>query len=282
MTTSQIVFAGAGDLAARAMAYLAASNSDAVLTGIARSVKSLAHGQLIQGDLTQSATLDQIKALAPKVIVVTLVPNGEGADGYQRGYIEPLQALVNHATFWQHAPLILFASSTGVYHQTDGEIVDESSPTEPTSYSGQYMLQAEQLLADSGLPYCIVRLGGIYGPGRDFLIRQVRAGKGGGPDYTNRIHQDDAGNCIGFLVASYLAGKQLPSCILACDSEPAPSNAVREFIADQLNLDKKTLMPSPSGRGGNKRCNNALLLAQGFELRYPSFREGYGDVAKQG
>ncbi|HEY7774117.1 MAG TPA: NAD(P)H-binding protein [Marinagarivorans sp.] len=282
MANSQIVFAGAGDLAARAMDYLAASSQNVTFTGVARSAKKFAHGQLLQGDLTQAATLEQLRALAPKAIVVTLVPNGQGADGYHRGYIEPLQALVSQAKAWPQPPLIIFASSTGVYHQTDGEIVDETSPTEPASYSGACLLQAEQLLADSGLPYCAVRFGGIYGPGRDFLIRQVQDGKGGGPDYTNRIHQDDAGRCLGFLVSSNLAGKPLPTCLLACDSEPAPSNTVRAFIAQQLGLNQNHLTPSPSGRGGNKRCSNARLLSLGFVLQYPSFRQGYGDMARLG
>ena len=144
MTKSQIVFAGAGDLAVRAMDYLATEKNDIRCLAVSRSEKTFAHAQFLQGDLTCEATLTQIQSYQPKVIVVTLVPNGEGAEGYRRGYIEPLQALINHAQQWQSKPLIIFASSTGVYHQTQGEKVDEGTATEPTGYSGICMLQTEQ------------------------------------------------------------------------------------------------------------------------------------------
>ena len=279
MTKSQIVFAGAGDLALRAMDFLAARTNDVQCLAVSRSEKTFAHASFLQGDLTRETTLTQIQSYQPKVIVVTLVPNGEGAEGYRRGYIEPLQALINHVQQWQIKPLIIFASSTGVYHQTQGESVDEDSATEPTGYSGTCMLEAEQLLMSSSLSHCIVRLGGIYGPGRDFLIRQVEAGKGGGPDFTNRIHQEDAGRCLGFLVEQYLADKALPGLLLACDNEPVPSQQVRVFIAERLQVDKDSLKPSSSGRGGNKRCMNARLMSLGFTLNYPTYREGYGYVA---
>ena len=279
MTKSQIVFAGAGDLASRAIACLTQHESHVQCVALSRREKSIANAQSLLGDLTDDATWAQVKDIQPQVIVVTLVPNGGGAQGYQRGYIEPLEKLIKQVKQWAIAPAIIFASSTGVYHQTAGEQVDETSPTEPTGYSGLCMLQAEQLLARSGLPYCGVRFGGIYGPGRDFLIRQVQAGKGGGPDFTNRIHQDDAGRCLAFLVTQYLAHKNLPNCLLACDNEPASSQQVRTFIATKLGLSADYLQPSASGRGGNKRCLNTRLLNLGFTFNYPTYREGYGYVA---
>ncbi|WP_053980357.1 hypothetical protein [Marinagarivorans algicola] len=277
-----VVFAGAGDLAQRAIADLQTLSQAAAITAIARSAKVIAGAQFIQGDLLAARTQEAIAALQPSVIVVTLVPNGGGESGYQQGYIAPLQALLARLTHGAQgassgpsSPFIIFASSTGVYHQTDGSWVDEHSATSPAHFSGQCMLQAEQLLEQSGLPYCSVRFGGIYGPGRDFLIKQVQAGHGGGPEFTNRIHQHDAGRCLSFLVQQVLQGRVIPKVLLGCDSAPVSSQTVRQFIAQQLGLASHALTPSASGRGGNKRCSNKALLALGFELHYPSFEQGY-------
>ena len=62
---------------------------------------------------------------------------------------------------------LLFVSSSRVYGQQDGEWVDETSPAVATGYSGRVMLEAEQVALNSGIPASIVRLTGIYGPGRE-------------------------------------------------------------------------------------------------------------------
>ena len=61
---------------------------------------------------------------------------------------------------------MFFTSSTGVYAQTHGEWVDEDSPTEPVRYAGKRLLEGERLLLSGPFPATIVRLAGIYGPGR--------------------------------------------------------------------------------------------------------------------
>src|SRR5690606_24982960 len=94
---------------------------------------------------------------------------------------------------------VLFASSTAVYGQDDGSWVDETSPTEPRRFTGRCLLEAEALLAGSGLGFSNVRFAGIYGPGRGRLLSQVLDGSavfGSEPHITNRIHRDD---CAGFL-----------------------------------------------------------------------------------
>ena len=84
---------------------------------------------------------------------------------------------------------LLFVSSTGVYAQRDGEWIDEDSPTEPTGFTGQVMLEAEQLALGCGLPATCVRMGGLYDPSRPWLQNQVRAGlrvERDPPQYSNR------------------------------------------------------------------------------------------------
>ncbi len=277
MVEAPIIFVAAGDLATRTLAKIQAREGAAMrkLVAIARRAKTWVGAEAWQGDIASNEMLAKVVAAKPSVLVVTLVPNGDGEAGYIRGYLEPLQALMAALQKAEQTPLIIFASSTGVYHQMAGEWVDEQSATEPTTYSGQCLLACEQSLQASGLPYCCVRFGGIYGPGRDFLIRQVKAGKGGGDDYGNRIHSEDAAGILALLITRHLAGLPPVPILVACDNRPATSREVRTYIAQQLGMDTQQLQASTASRGGHKRCRSQLLLALGYRLLFPSFIEGY-------
>ena len=146
----------------------------------------------------------------------------------------------------------------------------------------------------------VLRLGGIYGPGRTRLIEQVRDGSAVIPAesrFTNRIHRDDAAAAIVHLCTM----GTLPAAVyLGVDNEPAELGDVLEFLAAELGLPAPaaesigaagaaaaTGGASASGgkasggepsRGGNKRASNGLLRSTGFEFQYPSFREGYRAV----
>jgi hypothetical protein len=98
---------------------------------------------------------------------------------------------------------LLFVSSSSVFAQKDGEWIDETASTEPEGYSGKVMLEAEQLALHSGIPASVVRLTGIYGPGREWLLSQVRQGYRVAeepPLYGNRIHAEDAASLLAFLL----------------------------------------------------------------------------------
>ena len=150
----------------------------------------------------------------------------------------------------------LFTSSTAVYAQDSGEWVDENSETAPQRFNGQVMLEAEAvaLAAPRGQ---VLRLGGLYGPGRNRLIRLARervACQAEPPRYTNRIHCQDAARAAHHLLLRADANEEL-GVVLGVDSDPAPEHVVRDWLTAQLSL-----APSPrdnAGRGQNKRCRNA-------------------------
>ncbi len=273
----KVLFAGAGDLALRAISELQEVDREIKLAGVARTPRQLSGVDFLQGSLLDPKIAQAVAEYLPSVLVITLVPNGQGEEGYLRGYVEPLKILLPLLQEKSPDTQVIFASSTSVYHHTSGEWVDEHTSTTPQNFSGQTLLQAERLLLDSQLKTCSVRFGGIYGPGRDFMIRQVRSGKGGGGEFTNRIHQVDASRCLTFLIRQAFE-HSIPECLIACDSCPAPSNEVRRFIAEQVGMESGQLEPSESGRGGNKRCQNTRLLEMGFTFEYPSFREGYSSI----
>lgn len=271
MPQKNIVFIGFGDIAARVCSEL----PDYRKTGVARSLKPVPAGvDLWQGAAQSPDILTRLAAQDWQVAVITLTPDQFTDLGYRQAIVDTLKHLV-HA--WPARPpeLILFISSTSVYGQNDGSWVDENSATESTAFSGQRILEAEQVLRDSGMRHSILRCAGIYGPQRDFLLRQVKAGKGGSSDYTNRIHVDDCAGFIAHLVRLFEAGQAISDTYLVCDSRPAPGNEVRAWLAERLGVPAGQLSESTSGRGGNKRCANTRLLATGYRLRYPDFQAGY-------
>jgi len=222
-------------------------------------------------------------------IVVYAAAADRGDDGsYRRAYVDGLCNVVTalHARAAKPAA-VLFTSSTAVYPHQDGSWVDESTPTSPDDFRGLRMLEAEAVLATSGLPAASLRLGGIYGPGRTRLVESVRSGRAvirsGPPRYGNRIHRDDAAGALAHLAAMALAGRVLQPLYLGVDDEPSDEAVVLRWIASQLGVAEPPVRdgePAAGPRGGdrptsNKRCSNALLRASGYRFRYPSFREGY-------
>lgn len=218
------------------------------------------------------------------VIVITMTPTVPGAEGYRRAYVETCRTLVDNLQVHHCRPrLLVFVSSSRVYGQNDGNEVDETSPTLPLDYAGQYLLEAEQLIRNSGFAHCIVRFSGIYGPGRQRLLQQVReASVISHPGYTNRIHIDDCAAVLAHLIERHRQGQDLASIYIASDNAPTPQAEVVAWLAEQLNV----LLPNPAELDTssplNKRCSNRRLLATGFRFRYPNYRAGYGAMLTQG
>jgi nucleoside-diphosphate-sugar epimerase len=206
---------------------------------------------------------------------------------YRTAYLDGLgrviRALIEEG---QNPSRVLFTSSTSVYGQMRGEWVDESSPTHPRSFAGEIMLSAERLLHGSQFSSTVLRLGGIYGPGRTRLIDRVRGGEAmavaDAPAYTNRIHRDDAAKAIAHLLALPEPG----ATYVGVDEDPADAAEVRRWIAERLGV---ALVEAPSSESlsvgrpvGSRRCRSAALLATGFRFDYPTFREGYATLMEAG
>ena len=172
-----------------------------------------------------------------------------------------------------------FTSSTGVYAQSNGEWVDERSPTEPETFSGRRLLEGERAVLNGPLPATVLRLAGIYGPGRTRSIERALEApvEDGPPVYTNRIHLDD---CAGAL--RHLMLLQNPEDLyIGVDHEPADRRVVANWLAGKLGVAAKGKSSGNERRRTNKRCSNARLLDSGYEFRYPSFREGFTTLLQE-
>lgn len=271
------LFIGFGEIASFCAAHLVEMGDNIV--GIARKKKPIVQGAILwQGDVKSSSILQRIRENSFDSAVITMTPSGRGEQAYRAAYFDVVEVLLR---LWQqgNAPKrILFISSTSVYGQYGGEKVDEFSPVEPQSGTAKILCETEKLLLDSSLKCAIIRFSGIYGPGRDYLLRQVKDLKGGGDNYTNRIHIEDCCGVICHLLAMDI--DKLDSVYLASDNEPVKSHDIRRWLAVQMKIDPEQLVTQASGSGGNKRCDNTKLITSGYTFRYPSYKDGYEDLAR--
>ncbi|GAA3962141.1 hypothetical protein [Allohahella marinimesophila] len=248
----------------------------------------------------------------PLAIIYCLTPSEMSPEGYRKAYVEPLRAILSHYEAAQSregnkAPLphVFFISSTGVYGQDDDVAVNEASPTAPSRFSGQIMLEAEDRLRASPLPGTAVRFSGIYGPTRLGMLRGVVATallSESLPDsetadsspFTNRIHDADCVGVLKYLLQRLLDGQPLEALYLASDPTPTRRAEVARRLGEYIRTLptqqrellkahfgeslKKGGLPEGSGRAGSKRCLPERLLQTGYEFRYPDFMSGYSRI----
>ncbi|MFJ2619872.1 SDR family oxidoreductase [Glutamicibacter sp. NPDC087344] len=215
-----------------------------------------------------------------EVVLLTPVPSSRDVPGYERAYLQVARRLV-HALQEQAPNLkrLVYVSSTAVSGGDHGEWIDESTPAEPNRETSQILALTEQEFLGSGLPVTILRASGIYGPGRNHLITQVRNGTARlpvGSHWTNRIHRDDLAQAI-VHVASM--GERADELYMVTDNEPAQLEDIFAFLSAQLDLPVPPQAAEPSTRrAADRRVKNSKLLSTGFALEFPGYREGYRSV----
>lgn len=262
----RVLIAGCGDLGNRLLARLGGWQ----VHGLRRNVSRLAPGIVpVSADLSDPSTLDPA-AGDWDAVVYTATPGERTPEGYRQAYVTGMQALLDRV----RARRLIMVSSTAVFGQDEGEWVDEASPTEPQRFNGEILLEAERVAADAG--GIVLRLSGIYGPGREYLVRSVRSGpvecRRAPPIWTNRIHSED---CAGAL-AHLLELEQPDALYLASDARPAPRWDVLEWLAERLGVAGPVETAAEAGQG--KRIDADRLFRSGFALQYPDYRAGYEEL----
>lgn len=207
-------------------------------------------------------------------------------------------ALHLHRSAFAKAPLLRwigYFSTVGVYGDAGSDWVDETTPCTPASERGKRRLQAERdwqaLGAARKTPVTVLRLPGIYGPGRS-AIDAIRSGtarriiKPG--QVFNRIHVED----IAAAVLAALDRPERDGVYNVTDDEPSPPQDVVAFAAALLGVPPPPEVPfemadlSPMARsfyGESKRVSNARLKRElGFVLKHPTYREGLAAIAASG
>ncbi len=235
----------------------------------------------LRADLASPPTLTTLpRELTAVVYAVSADETSETA--YERAYVVGLRNLLAALDAQQLAPeRLVFVSSTAVYAQQAGEWVDEESPAAAHHFTGARLLEGEGIARQWRRCPIILRLGGIYGPGRARLVEAVRRGDAtypeGAPRFVNRNHRDDCAAALEHL----LQLNRPDPLYVGSDGHPADQRTVLEWLAAQLGAPPpraRALPPSGRRAGSNKRCSSQRLQATGFRFTYPSFREGYASL----
>lgn len=269
----RVLIAGCGDVGGVLASALLRDGH--VVYGLKRDPSSLPTGvRGVQADLLRGDTL---VSLPKNIDALVYMPTPAQRDraGYEAIFIDGWKNL--WAALDGEPQRSLLVSSTAVYGESGGALVDEQTPPEPTGFNGQVLLAMEQLAAQSTQNLVVARISGIYGPGRERLISQaLRPGlevQRTPPYFTNRIHRDDAAAALKHL----LELEQPASLYVVSDDCPAPRYDVIEWLAAEQGGPAPLALNDANASQG-KRIDNRRLRASGFNLRYPDYRAGYRAV----
>lgn len=278
----RLLIAGCGDVGSRLAVRL--HDQGWTVHGLRRNVAALPDEiHAVPGDLHADACPSAWPQGQLDYLVYCAAASTHDEAGYRAAYVEGLRRVLGWlAQHGQRPRRLLFASSSGVYGQQQGEWIDEDSPAAAQSYSARIMREAESLALNSGLPATTVRLTGLYGPGREWLLNQVRSGyrvSEEPPLFGNRIHVDDAAGLLAHLLEADSLGVVLADCYLGVDDEPAPLHEVVGWLREQLGVSHWS-DEAQVRRAGSKRCRNARARSLGWVPQYPSYREGYSAILR--
>lgn len=253
--------------------------------GLRRSPEALPDGITpVLADVEDPGSLGAVPS-GLDALVYAVSPRARDASAYHAAYVDGFRN-VRDAVRARSPDLrrVVLVGSTGVYGYDDGRWVDEDTPPQPTGATARALLEAEAVAVESAPEGVVLRLGGIYGPGRTRMIRRVLEGRAGCPPpdrYGNRIHRDDAAGAL-----AHLLDLESPrSLYLGVDRDPAPLRKVYRWIAGRGGVDdpcggvsEGEVQEAAGRRGTNKRCRGDRLVEAGYTFRYPTFREGQGPL----
>ena len=225
-------------------------------------------------NLADPASWGALDAVAPDYVVVTPTPQSYDAAGYQAGFAGVAKTLASQRWIVRCCRVI-WVSSTRVYRESEGGWVDEHSPLSPDEAQAGSMIAGEAAIRRAATA-TIIRPAGVYGDPEGMLMRRVQSGQGGaaGALYGNRIHREDLARLIVHCVDRDAAGQSVPPTVVGADHDQTPTHEIEDWLADQIGV-ALTRPSDPSPLRAHRRCRNALLERIGFQLSYPTWREGY-------
>jgi nucleoside-diphosphate-sugar epimerase len=236
----------------------------------------------------RTATPELVHAIGEADVALISIPQDESGDPVLRVFGDALS----------RAPrlrALVYLSTVGVYGDCGGAWVDEDSRASPATARSRKRCAAEQawqeLGARRGIPLAVLRLAGIYGPGRNALTqiahgnarRVVKPGQ-----VFNRIHVDDIAQAIDAAFARKASG-----IFNVADDEPSPPGDPLAFAAQLLGVppppeiryEDAAPSMSPLAKSFWEECrrvkNDKLRRELGVSLRYPTYREGLRALFEQ-
>ena len=272
VVNERVLLAGCGDLGRRVAQRLRTVGDEVWALRRQPPASEDSGIRWLRGDLARPETLRGLPAGITRVVYLP-TPDRRDESAYRATFIDGLGHLLD-ALGDESLQRVLLVSSSAVYGEHDGNWVDERTPPAPPGFNGAVLLEAEQMLAARRPASVVLRLAGLYGPGRLQLIERLRAGQvrvpRAQPHWANRIHVDDAAAAIVHLLR---LADPLP-LYLGVDDTPLPLDVLHDHLAALVGAPVVAAGPAPAAIG-SKRLSNARLRASGFVPRWPDSREGY-------
>jgi len=232
--------------------------------------------RMLSGDVLEPESLDPLQDLPPiDAMVSALSATGvRDPERYRTLYTDGPVQLVNRLP-WRDRSRVWLLGSTGVYGEEEGEWVEEDTPAAPLHRGGAVQLQAEQTLRSAVDHLSVLRLSGLYGPGRTRLIRQaLRKRPYFKPDlWSNQIHVDDVAGVVQFLIDK----QEMPEVLLVSDDKPVQRKEIFDWVRAETGCPEGHLDEDHPGAGrnrGNKRVRNARLKQLGYRMIHTDYRSG--------
>lgn len=258
--------------------------------------KAIAHywrhklGLVVTATTTTSERVTSVEEVAQKVAVVKgndpssllsvlrgqetvlLSVGAKNANVYEETYLQTAKTLVSVLQQVPEVQQLIYTGTYSVYGDRNGEFVDESSPVAPANPNGEILSQTEQVLlsaSSDNLKVCILRLGGIYGLGRELVKIFGRVAgttrPGDGSDITNWIHLDDIVGAI-----ELVRSQQLQGIYNLVNDAYLTQRELLERVCKQHQLPHVIWDASvKSDRPYNARVSNQKIKEAGYQLIHP-------------
>ena len=280
-----ILIIGCGDIGRR-VARLALAENTAV-SGVVRSTESAAELEKqgirpIVASLDDPATLKELPTRGATLFYLAPPPGGGTTDPRARNFCDAIPP-------GEEPRKVIYMSTSGVYGDSGGELVTEETPPNPQTTRGKRRLDAENVFrewgAAHGVAVVILRVTGIYGPGR-LPVSQLESGQPVLDErlapLTNRIHAADLARVC---LAAAARGED-GDVFNVSDGHPTTMTHYFNAVADllgyprprQVSLEEARQVMSPlmlSYMSESRRLDNSRMLSKlGIELRYPDLEAG--------
>jgi nucleoside-diphosphate-sugar epimerase len=213
-----------------------------------------------------------LKAVLQNQDVVLLSVGSKGVNTYEETYLHTAKTLVSVLKQCPCVKQLIYTSTCSVYGNHNGAIVDEETTVIPSTSNGQILIETENLLLQASneqLRVCLLRLGGIYGVGRELVkiysrvAGTIRPGNGNEP--ANWIHRDDIVAVIDFVCKHRLQG-----IYNVVDDANLTNREVIDRVCETHNLPKVTWDSSQeSKRLYNAKVSNKKIKDAGYQLIHP-------------
>ena len=245
---------------------------------VASSLRSLGLSQVVVDELDGGSWHDAIDA-NQDYVVNCVGSSSHDVQGYVKSYVEGQESIMK----WSEKGSVgtfVYTSSSSVYPQTGRRLVDETASSDGVSELGGLLLAAEQF----GFPggdligrSFVLRLGGLYGPGRHLLLDSVRKGEelsGNGDRVLNLIHRDDAVSAVFAVLGS--PESNVGRIYNVTDGHHASRAEIVDWLSTKLGVETPSFAEDDSEDHPNRKVSNDRIRDElDWTPSFPSFRSGY-------